>query len=102
MGDCVRALVLVVVLLLSGCAANVSNSLSPAEMGQIRIEAVKVTVKPDAQIYWGSAELEYAERHQAQAPKRVVRKDAGDNRVPFNFPTPAATTVDYQAVASSP
>ena len=35
---------LVVMPLLSRCA-TVSNSLSPAEIGQIRIEAVKVTVK---------------------------------------------------------
>jgi hypothetical protein len=44
---------------LAGCATSV-NSLSQAEMQTINIQAIDIKYKPDAEIWWGNAEREYA------------------------------------------
>jgi hypothetical protein len=44
---------------LAGCATSV-NSLSQAEMQTINIQSVDIKFKPDAHIWWGNAEREYA------------------------------------------
>jgi len=61
--NCVGAILACIVLagLLAGCATSV-NSLTKAELSTIRIESVDVRFKPDAHIWWGAAEREYADK----------------------------------------
>jgi hypothetical protein len=66
---------------LGGCA-TVQNSLSVAEVASLRIEQVEISYSPEAHIWWGRAEREYAETAQAASatkPKkvRVNSDDAG-------------------------
>lgn len=64
-----NAVLAVVGLVLSGCATSV-NSLTDAEVGQIRINEVRVTYAADAKIYWEAAEEEFA---AVQARTRPVK-----------------------------
>jgi hypothetical protein len=95
----VRALVLVVVLLLSGCA-TIHNPLSATDVAQLRIESVDITVRPDAVIHWARAEQEFAATHasqQASKPKRVSAVNPNETGH-----AAVGGTSEYDALVASP
>lgn len=71
------AKLIVVAVLLAGCATSV-NTLSKAEIATLNIASVDIRFAPDAHIWWGNAEREYAAQPGVQpasgAPK-VPRKE---------------------------
>jgi hypothetical protein len=50
-------------LLLAGCASLPQNTLAVNEIATYKLESVAVSVPPDAHIWWGNAEREFAEKH---------------------------------------
>ena len=90
-GGLVLAFALAVAL--AGCATSV-NSLSKLEMEQIFIQSVDVRYAPDAGIWWGNAEREYAAKVTAEgkAPKKKESSGTpGDN-----------SADDYREIMSTP
>ncbi len=78
---------------LAACATSI-NSLSKLEMEQIFIESVDVRYAPNASIWWGSAEREYAAKVTAEgkAPKKAASTNLpGEN-----------STDDYREIMSTP
>jgi hypothetical protein len=77
----------------AGCATS-TNSLSKLELEQIFIESVDVRYAPNAEIWWGNAEREYAAKVTAEgkAPKKKGSSDLpGDN-----------SGDDYREIMSTP
>ncbi len=71
-------ILMTVALFVAGCATSV-NSLSPQDIASLRIEAVDVVYAPEAAIWWGNAEREYAARLGETAPASAPRgKKAGE------------------------
>ncbi len=48
---------------LAACAALPANTLAVNEIASYKLETVAVSVPPDAHIWWGNAEREFAEKH---------------------------------------
>jgi len=92
---CVRGMFLAVALAvaLAGCATSM-NSLSNVELEQILIESVDVRYAPDAVIWWGSAEREYAAKVTAEG-KAPTKK--GSNGLPKEN-----SADDYREIMSTP
>lgn len=77
----------------AGCATS-TNSLSKLELEQIFIESVDVRYAPDAAIWWGNAEREYAAKVAAEgkAPKK-----GGSTGLPGDN-----SADDYREIMSTP
>jgi hypothetical protein len=67
---------------LGGCATSI-NSLSPAEMQTINIQAIDIKFAPGASMWWGNAEREYAAKVAPASATAKPGKSATDvNTVP--------------------
>ncbi len=49
--------------LLAACASLPANTLAVNEINSYKLESVAVSVPPDAKVWWGNAEREFAEKH---------------------------------------
>lgn len=66
---------------LTGCATSI-NKLSKAELQTLHIQSIDIRFKPDAHIWWGNAEREYAAKVGAPppAPEADRKKHLPGNR----------------------
>lgn len=94
MGKVISAVLAAAVL--AGCAAQTAG-LSLTEVRALKIETIEVGAKPDANIWWGKAEREYAEKAQAGAVATPavtkVKSKAAD---------PVDSTAAHAALVESP
>lgn len=59
---------------LAGCATSI-NKLSKSEIQSLHIESIDISYKPDAHIWWGNAEREYAAKVGAPAAAEPKSKN---------------------------
>jgi hypothetical protein len=62
------------IILLAGCATAPPSPLTVASAKTLKLDAINVTVAPDAQIAWANVEHEYASKRSAEGsmPKRKI------------------------------
>jgi hypothetical protein len=87
----------VVVAALAGCATSV-NSLSPAEMQTINIQQIDIKYVPNAEIWWGNAEREYAAKVAPHSNTVKPAKSASD----ISAAQGAQDGDDYRAIMDTP
>ena len=82
---------------LAGCATSV-NSLSPAEMQTINIQQIDIKYVPNAEIWWGNAEREYAAKVAPHSNTVKPAKSASD----ISAAQGAQDGDDYRAIMDTP
>jgi hypothetical protein len=82
---------------LAGCATSV-NSLSPAEMQTINIQGIDISYAPNAEIWWGNAEREYAAKVAPRSNTVKPAKSASD----LSTAQGAQDGDDYRAIMDTP
>jgi len=88
---------LAALLLLAGCASIPNNPLNLNRIGTMRLQTVDVQVAPDATIWWGQAERDFAEKHGAEVTAELRKTKAGAEEVEKNPGSAIANSPAAQA-----
>jgi hypothetical protein len=100
-----RLLAGIALALLSGGCATSLNTLTKSELAMLHIESVDIRYAPNAHIWWGNAEREYAAKVGVPDPKQkdTKDKDTKNKDATANAISPRPTTDDeYDKLISTP
>ena len=83
---------LAALVLMAGCASVPINPLGLNRVATMRLEAVDVQVAPDATVWWGQAERDFAEKHGAEVTAELRKTKVGAEEVEKNASSAVANS----------
>jgi len=88
---------LAALVLAAGCASIPNNPLGLNRVASMRLETVDVQVAPDATVWWGQAERDFAEKHGAEVAAELRKTRVGAEEVEKDASSAVANSPAAQA-----
>lgn len=102
MNRIIAGAVLITAAILSACATIPPNPLSADAVRTLRLDSVKVSLAPNANVSWPNAEQEYASAQQAKAASGAIKKPVTETGSLGLVDPNAATSSHYNKLVASP